>query len=789
MKAPHKPFSYLPLSRNAKFVGRHEQLNTLKEKLFIDSYCQKVAIVGLGGVGKTQIALEFAYQVRETHPNYSVLWVPATSQESFEHAFLEIAQLLRIPELADEKADVKQAVKRYLSQEEAGQWLFILDNADSHDILFGSDANQAAALTDYIPQSSKGSIVYTTRSLEVAISLAGNEVVEVVEMEEEAATKFLSISLIRKDLSSNTMAVSELLNELTFLPLAITQAAAYINRNKISISTYLELLRDTEDSMIAVLSRDFQDNYRYKESKNPVAATWLISFAQIRNQDPLAADLLSFMSCIEPKAIPRSILPDQGPEESAIHAIGTLSGYSFITEREDGKSYDLHRLVHLATRNWVREEGLTAMWTKKVIQHFTSLLQHTKPINPPIWKEILPHVQKILDSNAAAKLEERYQLCRNAGWCLHVDGRPSDAVKRLSEVCEWNKMMLAEDNPAQLASQHMLAIAYEANGQVKEAVELLEHVVKIEAPLAEDHPSRLASQRGLAIAYQANGQVKGAIEILERIVGIEKVLAEDHPSRLESQHELARAYQANGQVKEAIEILERVVEIRNVLAEHHPSRLESQHQLARAYQANGQVKKAIEILERVVEIQKVLAEDHPSRLASQRSLAIAYEANGQAKETIEILERVIEIQKVLVEDHPSRLSSQRSLAIAYEANGQSKEAIEILERVVEIQKVLVEDHPSRLESQHQLARAYQANGQVKEAIEILERVVEIRNVLAENHPSRLESQHQLARAYQANGQVKEAIEILERVVEIQKVLAEDHPSRLASQHALRRLIQ
>ena len=356
--------------------------------------------------------------------------------------------------------------------------------------------------TLYIPQSSKGSIVYTTRSLETAISLASNEVVEVVEMEEEAATKFLSISLIRKDLSSNTMAVSELLNELTFLPLAITQAAAYINRNKISISTYLELLRDTEDSMVAVLSRDFQDNYRYKESKNPVAATWLISFAQIRNQDPLAADLLSFMSCIEPKAIPRSILPDQGPEESAIHAIGTLSGYSFITEREDGKSYDLHRLVHLATRNWVREEGLTAMWTKKVTQHFTSLLQHTEPINPPIWREILPHVQKILDSNAAAKLEERYQLCSNAGWCLYVDGRPSDAVKRLSEVCEWNKMMLAEGSPDRLASEHRLAMAYQLNGQVKEAVELLEHVVKIrEALLAENHPSRLASQHELAGAY------------------------------------------------------------------------------------------------------------------------------------------------------------------------------------------------------------------------------------------------------------------------------------------------
>ncbi|KAJ3498241.1 hypothetical protein NLG97_g1281 [Lecanicillium saksenae] len=148
--------------------------------------------------------------------------------------------------------------------------------------------------------------------------------------------------------------------------------------------------------------------------------------------------------------------------------------------------------------------------------------------------------------------------------------------------------------------------------------------------LGETHPTQLASQHELADAYQANSQVKEAIKILKHVVAIQKeTLAETHPSRLASQHKLARAYQANGQVTKAIEVLEYVVEAievlehvvaiqKETLAETHPDRLASQHVLAGAYQANGQVTEAIEVLEHVVAIRKEsLAETHPSRLASQ----------------------------------------------------------------------------------------------------------------------------------------------------------------------------
>ncbi|KAH6694361.1 P-loop containing nucleoside triphosphate hydrolase protein [Leptodontidium sp. MPI-SDFR-AT-0119] len=162
-------------------------------------------------------------------------------------------------------------------------------------------------------------------------------------------------------------------------------------------------------------------------------------------------------------------------------------------------------------------------------------------------------------------------------------------------------------------------------GKNKEAVALLEQVVKIcETTQPETHPDRLTSQHELAIAYQANGQVVKAVALLEQVVKIrETTQPETHPNRLNSQHELATAYRANGQVIEAVVLLEQVVKIRETTQpETHPDRLNSQHELATAYRANGQVIEAVALLEQVVKIKRLtLAISHPSRVVSENALS------------------------------------------------------------------------------------------------------------------------------------------------------------------------
>lgn len=209
------------------------------------------------------------------------------------------------------------------------------------------------------------------------------------------------------------------------------------------------------------------------------------------------------------------------------------------------------------------------------------------------------------------------------------------ASRLFRDVFEGQVRRLAEDDPKRLDSQSDLAMIDLVNGQIKDAVELLEHVVKVREKLTEDHPNRLASQHELASTYLENKQIDEAIELFEHVVKIRKEkLAGDHPHRLASQHELARAYLANKQIDQAIELFEHVVKIdAEKLTGDHPHRLTSQHSLACAYLANRQIDDAIELFEHVVKIRKEkLAEDHPNRLASEQMLAYAYEAREEAED-------------------------------------------------------------------------------------------------------------------------------------------------------------
>ncbi|KAJ9634903.1 hypothetical protein H2199_008767 [Coniosporium tulheliwenetii] len=500
---------YIPFPRNRRFVGRNAKLDALAQTLFIQEECQRVALVGLGGVGKTQVALQFAYWTKENKPDYSIFWVPALSDGSFEQAYTEIARRLSINKAAEDE-DPKESVRRYLSSERAGKWLLIVDNADDMDVLFGC-SDKPGGISEYFPESEDGLILFTTRHREVAVSVAGSDVIELQEMDSQEAMSFLEKSLIRKHLLGNKAVVTELLNELTCLPLAITQAAAYLNTNQVSIAAYLRLLRGTEQDTISLMSREFRDSTRYKGSQNTVATTWLVSFDQIRKSDSAAAVLLSFISRIEPNAIPQSILPGLQSEEQTVHAIGTLCAYAFMIRRGESEIFDIHSLVHLATRIWVERHVLGEQTMTKAIQHLAMAFPSNEYTNRQIWREYLPHALRVLKGSEGLDVEESYDLYVRVGQCLQADGRIKEAVRCLEESYQWRMGHFPEDHPDRLGSQHTLATAYEEDGQVAEAVELLEHVVAIEAKvLRVDHPDRLLSQRALTLMYESQASSPGS---------------------------------------------------------------------------------------------------------------------------------------------------------------------------------------------------------------------------------------------------------------------------------------
>jgi len=367
----------------------------LEGKLFHGEQTMKTAIIGLGGVGKTQIALELAHRIREKYRNCSVFWIPVMDMDSLYQAYRDVAQQLRLPGWDEDKADVKKLVQEQLSQESSRPWLLIFDNADDMGMwihLSGSASGSASGLKsgssglkEFLPRSKQGCIVFTTRDKKTAVELAGKKYVQVPEMNEDRAMDLLQRSLPDLEAPVDEQDAKALLAELTHLPLAIVQAAACMNANGISAADYLSLGQVQEEDVIQLLSEEFEDDWRYTSVKNPVATMWLISFEHVRRRDLLAMEYLSFMACINRKDFSQLLLPSGRSRKLEIDAMGTLRAYSFIVTRSQAAVFDLHRLVHLATRSWLRKERTLAQRSQAAVIRLDELFPDDDHRNRTQW--------------------------------------------------------------------------------------------------------------------------------------------------------------------------------------------------------------------------------------------------------------------------------------------------------------------------------------------------------------------------------------------------------------------
>lgn len=646
---------------------------------------ERVAVVGLGGMGKTQIALEMAYQVQNGEVDgvaerYSVFWVQAQSMATFHKTAGELVRLLNIPHGSD---NPKEALQTYLSSEAAGCWLLVLDNVDDAALLDGDgEPGQPAGLFNFFPRNPNGRLLLTTRQTSVAVDVAGCNVVELMSMPFAEAYLLMERLLLDKGQVRNTRPTKELLEKLACLPLTVAQAAAYMNRNRTPIVRYLGRCRSADQNIIDLLSKGLREETHHSEAQGAVATTWIVSFEAIRRADANAVRLLSFIRWVESKAIPVSMLPRAESGTDLDDSIGLLCGYGFLRWREDGETLDMHSLVHLVLRLWL-DQGIDESLTTE-----NTAINHLHCIFPSpycwdstqLWQQYLPHVLPLITEAGLRRSRPLQLLSHRVGRCLNIDAR------------------------------------------IKEMIKVYELLVAVESDtLVETHRTVLAAQLGLADAYQHDNQAEKAIQILEGIVAIQKeILPENHLYQLMSQRDLAYAYRSNDQIEEAIKLLEHVASIfEETRGETDCDRLISEHGLALVYLGNGQVAEAIMILERVVAIQETtLQENHPERLGALHDLAIAYRSIDQFDEAIRILEHVLGVwEETMDTPNPIQLIAKHELACAYLAKGQFEQAVEMLEDVMAKRKdIFRSNHPDLLTSQHVLVDAYLANGQVNEAI-------------------------------------------------------------------------
>jgi tetratricopeptide (TPR) repeat protein len=781
--------SIIPYSRNDQFVGRQSQLAELETKLFSDKQNTTLAIVGPGGTGKSQLALELAYRTKENDKNCSVFWIDASNLDSIHQSYASIAQKLDIPGWDNEKADLKQLIKLHLEGKGARPCLFIFDNADDITLVSGRlSTARTASVIDYIPQSILCSIVFTTTESDIAEEVALQSLVKLRELTPDTAQSMLENYLNNPVPESDYHEAKHLLQELSYLPLAIVQAAAYINTRDMTLRDYRSQLEVRMGQAPKRSNESSENKLQEHSTQNPVAITLYLSVDQLYKDNKLAADCLFLAACLDRKDIPLDLFEASSLKDRE-DAVKLLGRYALITRRPADSSLDIHRLVHHALREWLQDQEQLDQWIHNTMMQLVQVFPDNNHGNRSMRRRLLPHARYIL-SNSPAEREEGYRLTLvdRYAMTLYSDGRYSEAEELQVQVIEIRKRVLGEEHPATLTSMHNLALTYGDQGRWKEAEELQVQVIEIKKRvLGEEHPDTLASINNLALTYRDQGRWKEAEELHVQALEIEKrVLGEEHPNTLTSMNNLASTYSDQGRWKEAEELQLQVLEIeKRVLGEEHPNTLTSMHNLAITYGDQGRWKEAEELHVQALEIEKrVLGEEHPGTLTSMNNLASTYGDQGRWKEAEELQVQALEIEKrVLGEEHPGTLTSITNLASTYRDQGRWKEAEELEVQALEIEKrVLGEEHPGTLTSMNNLASTYGDQGRWKEAEELEVQALEIRRrVHGEEHPGTLTSMNNLAYTLESQGRYEEAIALMETCFPLRKrVLGSRHPDTESS---------
>ncbi|RYO93786.1 hypothetical protein DL763_004271 [Monosporascus cannonballus] len=533
---------HVPYPRNDSFVGRTAVLRELQQQPLKSASQARVALFGLGGIG-------WVDPRHEACPDMSVFWVHASNAERFRQAYASIAEECGVPGYDDPNTDVLPLVKRWLEKKDRGRWLMVVDNADDTQLFFGQPVGPVNASTSshegnlgrYLPECSHGAILATTRNLQTGSRLTkGKRPIEVGKMDRGETDQLLRTRLDGVDISPSESTV--LSSRLEHLPLALVQAAAFIQENAITVSEYLRLLDKGDQDLMDLLSEEFETDGRDSDAPRAVAETWALSFEQIQRQNTFAGELLSLMSFFDRQAIPPEFLTryseqQQGQEPRGelqlTKAIGVLKAFSFVAE-DKGHGLDMHRLVQLVTRKWLVKKGTIRQFAEQALSTVSQVYPYGNYENRDICGAYLSHVYAVLKCEGTGSRDERLaraSLLHCAAGFLYYQGQWKDAEKLQVQATELRKEVLGEKHPDTLTSMGNLASTYCNQGRWKEAellgLQVLETRKRV---LGEEHPDTLTSMANLAFTWNSQGRLGDALALMQNCLDLQqRALGPNHP--------------------------------------------------------------------------------------------------------------------------------------------------------------------------------------------------------------------------------------------------------------------
>lgn len=717
-----------------------------------------------------------------------MFWVYGSTKATFESSYRSIADRLDLPRRHEPNTNILALVRDWLQREDVARWLMIVDNADDLDVFFAK--NEEAPIASYLPKTSNGQILVTSRNLNVAEKLIGSHkaIKQISTMGSAEALQLLQNKLIA---SSNESAALDLVHLLGLVPLAVSQAVAYINRRHLSVHSYMERFQESEKQKANLLSHDAGDIRRHESVSNSVVVTWQVTFEQIRRESPAAANLLLLMSLFNPQNIPQHILSgygevtmnrndDRGECVNLQNDLDVLLAYSLINTSATPGFCEMHSLVQFCTRRWLLKSEEYLRWKRLFLQLAS---KHFPNGDLETWQILFPHVEGLLGESPTEEVDMLpwSVLLTNTSWYMATIGDYARAESLVQHAVEVRTRLLGEENADTLTSMAILASTYRKQGRWEEAKKLGVRVIETsKTKLGPDHLNTLSSMANLAATYRDQGQWEEAKKLELQVMETRRTkLGPDHPDTIVSIANLALTYRNQGQWEEAKKLLVELIKISKAkLGLDHTYTLWSMAILASTYRNQGHWEEAEKLEVQIMETRRTtLGPDHPDTLSSMGNLAATYRNQGRWDEA-EKLEVYVISKTKLGPDHPNTLLNKANLAATYRNQGRWQEAKKLEVQVMEISKTkLGLDHPDTLWSMASLAATYWNQGQWAEAEKLFVQVVDTRKTkLGPDHPDTLTSMNNLAFTLKELGRVDEALGLMDECISLRRrVLGLEHP--------------
>ncbi|MBM7079886.1 FxSxx-COOH system tetratricopeptide repeat protein [Micromonospora humida] len=655
-------------TRDPNFAGRGSELAELRARLSSGGAAAVQAVHGLGGVGKTQLALEYAYRHRA---DYDVVWwISAEQSGAIGEQFSALGIALGVLDAQVDSVIAQSKVKEYLRRRD--RWLLIFDNAEEPD-----------ALRLWLPDGA-GHVLVTSRNTSWG-QLARTLQLDVLPRVE--AVELLTLRLARISATE----AGQLAEDLGGLPLALAQAASYLAEFGMSVTDYRQVLRE---ETLAVLGEGQPAGYPHS-----LAAAATLSITALSGKDPAALAVLHLCAFLAPEPVPTDlvvtiarhadlqlgvlvplaqIIDKPLQRQRAISAVGA----SGLARVELGK-ITVHRLVQAIVRDQI-DPAVAAELRVRI----EAALGTVDPGNPrdtatwAQWSTILPHLlaaDPARTDNPDLRLRARdaivYLLCRG-------DSRPAQQLAE-NLYQEWKKRH-GPDHVDTLRAATELVWAYRDLGQLDRLRPLIDDTLTRQINiLGRDHPDTLRTASDLAVVHDELGNYQRSREIDEDVYARRvRVLGKDHPDTLNSAAKLVDALGDAGQPDQALEVADDVYRrLVRVLGEDHPDTLTFAVNLASTLGRLREYDRALVIADDAYRrFVQVLGDNHPNTLSAAMNLSSVLVDVGEFRRAFELAEDVYRRRlRVLGEEHPDTLRGMLNLAHAMVLRGQLMSARRLAE--------------------------------------------------------------------------------------------------------------